>query len=283
VSSTARQLVVTADDFGAAAAVNEAVAAAHVEGVLTAASLMVTGAAADDAVRTAKQLPGLGVGLHLVLVEGRPASDPDTVPDLIDAQGCFRSDMTALGAAIFFRPAVRKQLLAEVLAQFEAFARTGLTLDHVNAHKHFHLHPTVLAAILEIGQEFGMTAVRAPVEPWRVVRAAEPEAPACREALVSGFASLTRRRIRAAGLRAPDQVFGRRWSGAMSASRLAALIRGLPPGLSEIYLHLASRDSYEGCAPGYRYRDEFEAVRHHEVAAAVRDSGAALGAFAAFA
>jgi hopanoid biosynthesis associated protein HpnK len=280
VTAGDRRLVVTADDFGAAEAVNEAVEAAHSEGVLTAASLMVTGPAAADAVRRARQLPGLGVGLHVVLVEGRPASDPASVPDLVDGRGCFRADMAALGAAIFFRPAARRQMIAEVSAQFEAFARTGLKLDHVNAHKHFHLHPTVLGAILEVGRGFGVAAVRAPVEPRRVVQAAEPGGSPPREALVDGFASLARRRVRAAGLRAPDQVFGRRWSGAMSAARLAGLIRRLPPGLTEIYLHPA-RATYEGCAPGYRYAEEFEALRDREVLGAVRDSGASLGAFAA--
>jgi hopanoid biosynthesis associated protein HpnK len=282
VSPGVRQLVVTADDFGAAAPVNEAVEAAHAEGVLTAASLMVAGPAFADAVARARRLPRLGVGLHLVLVEGHPVSDPAAVPDLVDRRGAFRTDMAALGAEIFFRPAVRRQVMAEVLAQFEAFAETGLKLDHVNAHKHFHLHPTVLGAMLRVGRAFGVAAVRAPVEPRRVVRAAEPEAYAASALLVGGCAALTRRRVRAAGLRAPDQVFGLRWSGAMTARRLAALMRRLPPGLTEIYLHPASRDSYEGSAPGYRYVEEFEALRDGEVIAAARGSGAALGAFAAF-
>jgi hopanoid biosynthesis associated protein HpnK len=209
-------------------------------------------------------------------------SDPAAVPDLVDRTGAFRTDMAALGAAIFFRPAVRRQLMTEVLAQFEAFARTGLTLDHVNAHKHFHLHPTVLGAILEVGREFGVRAIRAPIEPREVILEIEPAEPAAPELLVGACAALARIRVRSAGFGAPDQVFGLRWSGAMTAGRLAGLLRRLPPGLTEIYLHPAARNSYDGSTPGYRYEDEFQALRDHDVIAAARASGAELGAFSAF-
>src|SRR5258706_7707772 len=102
-----KTLIVTADDFGAAIEVNEAVEKAHREGILTAASLMVTGDGAGDAVERARRLPTLGVGLHLVLVEGRPALPPEQVPGLIDATGHFRTDMVRAGIDMTFRPAVR--------------------------------------------------------------------------------------------------------------------------------------------------------------------------------
>ncbi|MDB5447314.1 MAG: hopanoid biosynthesis associated protein HpnK [Phenylobacterium sp.] len=96
-----KQLIVTADDFGAALAVNAAVERAHAEGVLTAASLMAGAPAAADAVARARRLPGLRVGLHVVLTDGRPVSDPAAIPDLVGADGRFRDDMAAMGAEIF--------------------------------------------------------------------------------------------------------------------------------------------------------------------------------------
>ncbi|HEX5867450.1 MAG TPA: hopanoid biosynthesis-associated protein HpnK, partial [Beijerinckiaceae bacterium] len=164
-----KRLVVTADDFGLVPEVNEAVEAAHRDGILTAASLMVAEPAAADAVERARRLATLRVGLHLVLVEGRPALPPERVTDLVDGDGRFRTDMARLGFDIFARPRVRRQLEAEITAQFEAFAATGLTLDHVNAHKHFHLHPTIAGTIISIGRRYGMTALRVPVEPRAVI------------------------------------------------------------------------------------------------------------------
>jgi len=277
-----RRLVITADDFGAAEAVNEAVETAHCDGVLSAASLMVTGAAAADAVRRAREIPSLRVGLHLVLVEGRPCLPADHVPHLTDADGSFRGDMAASGATMFFNPSARAELAVEIEAQFAAFAATGLPLDHVNAHKHFHLHPTIAGLILKIGARFGLRAVRAPLEPEAPLRLAEPPT-SVRGDPVALFARVLRARIRAAGLLAPDQVFGLRWTGAMTEPRLAGIVRALPPGLSEIYLHPATHGGFAGAAPGYRYAEELAALTSPAVSKALSESGARLGGFADFA
>lgn len=252
-------LVITADDFGADQAVNEAVETAHREGVLTAASLMVTGEAVSDAVERARRLPSLGVGLHLVLVDGRPALPPEQVPDLVGPDGRFRDGMIGPAIAMAIRPSVRRQLFAEVEAQFAAFAATGLPLDHVNAHKHFHLHPVIASAILAAGRRHGMKAVRAPVEPRALLRAIEPDAPPRRDP-AGPWARLMQRRLRRAGLVVPDQVFGLAWTGAMNARRLSAIIAALPEGLSEIYLHPATCNDWPGHAPGYAYREELAAL-----------------------
>ena len=160
-----KHVVFTADDFGLSESVNEAVERAHRDGILNAASLMVAGPAAADAVRRARALPSLRVGLHLVVIEG-PAVLPVTViPDLVDAAGQFPSDQFRLGVRYFFRPQVRRQLAAEIRAQFAAFAATGLTLDHANAHKHMHMHPTMGRLMIDIGRDFGLRAVRVPAEP----------------------------------------------------------------------------------------------------------------------
>lgn len=274
-------LIITADDFGAAAQVNAAVESAHREGVLGAASLMVGGEAAADAVEKAKHLPALRVGLHLVLVDGRPVLRPDEVPDLVGPEGWFRDDMVSAGFRFFFDPRARRQLAAEITAQFDAFAATGLQLDHVNAHKHFHLHPTIAGLILEIGKRRGMRAVRIPVEPGRALRRIEPGRGGGYQPVVDLWGALARRRFRRAGMLVPDQVFGLRWSGAMTAERLLGLIRNLPPGLSEIYLHPATQGGFAGAAPGYRYAEEFAALTDARVRQAA--SRFARGGFSDFA
>ena len=242
-----RRLIVTADDFGADESVNEAVEAGHRHGILTAASLMVGAPAVADAVRRARALPNLGVGLHLVLVEGQPVLPPEQIPGLVDSAGRFRTDMARAGADIFFRPSVRRQLTAEVEAQFAAFAATGLNLDHVNAHKHFHVHPTIAKTVLTVGRRYGMRAVRAPVEPGS-------------GGIAAPFARRLQRRLRRAGMTVPDQGYGLADSGRMTPAKVAALLAALPDGLSEIYLHPATRDDWPGHAPGYRYAEEFAAL-----------------------
>lgn len=275
-----KTLIVTADDFGAAVEVNDAVEQAHRGGVLSCASLMVTGAAVADAVERARRLPTLGVGLHLVLVEGTPALPPERLPDLVGPDGRFRTDMARLGATMFFKPAARAQLRAEIEAQFAAFAATGLQLDHVNAHKHFHLHPTIAGLMIEIGRRYGMAAARAPVEPIEVLAQVEPVNADATMRVAGLWARRLRARLRRVGFRLPDQVFGLAWSGAVTADRLAALIPLLPPGITEIYSHPATSDTYPGHYPGYRYADELAALIDPRVVGAVAGSGARLARFA---
>ena len=147
-----KYLIVTADDFGLHPAVNQAVEQASRAGVLTAASLMVAAPAAADAIRRARELPGLHVGLHVVLADGRAMLAPELIPDVADRAGRMNSRMFVNGVRFFAFPGIRRQLEAEIRAQFAAFARTGLALDHVNVHKHFHLHPTLLTLLLRIGR-----------------------------------------------------------------------------------------------------------------------------------
>jgi hopanoid biosynthesis associated protein HpnK len=266
-----RNLIITADDFGAAPEVNEAVALAHRDGVLTAASLMVGAPAAAKAVAMARATPSLAVGLHLVLTDGRPTLPATQVPHLVNRDGRFHDNMAAAGATMFFSPVARAELAAEIAAQFGAFAATGLILDHVNAHKHFHLHPTITGLILRIGARHGLKAARVPIEPGAD---ASPIFNLC--------AGVVRRRFRAAGLTIPDQVYGLRWSGQMTAARLKGVIEKAPAGLTEIYLHPATKGGYDGSAPGYAYGDELAALIDPGVVRAARGPNLRLGGFRDF-
>ncbi len=275
-----RRIIVTGDDFGLARPVNEAIEEAHRRGILTAASLMVGAPAAEDAVERAKRLPTLKVGLHLVLVEGRPVLPPEAVPDLVDAQsGEFSTRLAAAGVRFFVRPGVRRQLEAEIRAQFEAFRRTGLDLDHVNAHNHMHLHPTVMQLLLTVGKAYGLKAVRLPYEPplasWRAAGSGLGGRLLHMLALAP-WTWLLRRRLARAGLRFNDYVLGLHDSGRLSPHLVSRFIREAPDGVTEIYCHPATGrcpelDRYQ---PDYRHRLELEAL----VSPAVREAFAASGA-----
>ena len=262
-------IAVTADDFGASVAVNEAVERAHREGVLTHASLMVAGAAAADAVQRAHRLPNLRVGLHLVAIEGRAVLKPAEIPDLVDANGCFPNAPLRLGLRYAFARAARAQLAAEIRAQFAAFAATGLTLHHADAHKHMHLHPTVGALLLEIGRGFGLKRIRVPAEPPATLRAAGWR-PGVAAHVLHAWCGVLRAQARARGIDPGGAVFGLACSGQMTEARVMALLDHLPPSTSEIYFH-----------PGAQVPDgELAALLSPRVRAALAASGAAAPATA---
>jgi len=258
----ARRVIVSADDFGLSVAVNEGIERAHREGVLSSASLMVAGAAAADAVRRAHRLPGLRVGLHLVVIEGPAVLPPAAIPDLVDARGWFPSDQLRLGVDYFFRPTVRRQLAAEIEAQFAAFAATGL-----------HLHPTVGGLLVRIGARHGLRAVRVPAEPPAVMAACGVVQGVGARAL-HAWSRLLRRQIRRAGMVANDHVFGLAWSGAMTEARVLALLAHLPAGVSELYFHpAAGRDAtLEALMPDYRHQEELAALLSPRVRLALHEA-----------
>jgi chitin disaccharide deacetylase len=269
-------LIVTADDFGLAPEVNAAVETAHKNGILTAASLMIGAPAAADAIGRARRMPLLKVGLHIVLTDGYPVSPASRLPNLVDRSGRFRSDMGRASVRIFFDPMARRQVADEIAAQFEAFLAAGLRLDHVDCHKHWHLHPTVSGLILDIGQRYGMTALRIPSEPVRVLRLIEKQTSSRLSWVTSTCAALLKARVQQRRLFAADRVFGLSWSGAMTESRVAGLLAHLPDGLTEIYFHPATSNSFAGSTPGYCYIDELATLVAPRIVLAATGAGIRL-------
>jgi hopanoid biosynthesis associated protein HpnK len=258
-----RRLIVTVDDFGLAIPVNEAVERGHRDGIVTAASLMVAEAAAGDAVARARANPALAVGLHVVVVAGRPMLPPEHIPDLVGSDGLFSNDLALAGVRYFFRRAAQRQLEAEIRAQFAAFAATGLPFDHVNAQCHYHLHPTVLGLILNVSRDYGRPPMRVPEEPGHA-------------AFLWPFLQLMKARLRANRVAHNDRVFGFNDTGAMTQERVLGFLANLPPGTTELYFHAATR-RWPGIAhdlASYRLEDEFAALVSPRVADALRASGA---------
>jgi hopanoid biosynthesis associated protein HpnK len=250
-----RRLITVADDFGLSEGVNEAVEQAAARGILTSASLMVAAPAVADAVARARRCPKLRVGLHLVLIEGQPSLPPADIPGLVDATGRFPSGQFRLGLKYFFRAGIRRQLAAEIRAQFEAFAATGLPLDHANAHKHMHLHPTIGRLMIEIGREFGLRAIRIPAEPASADQSLGNLA-------LRHWCGLLRRQASRAGMHTNDHLLGLTQTGRMTPATVQAALQDLPPGLTEMYFHPATRRDplLVQLMPGYDHIAEHAAL-----------------------
>ncbi len=231
---------------------------------------MVAGSAAADAVERARRLPGLRVGLHLVVIEGPAVLRPAAIPLLLGQGDGFPSAQLGLSVRYFFDPRARRQLRAEIAAQFAAFAATGLRLDHANAHKHMHLHPTVGRLLIEEGRRHGLTAIRVPAEPPAVMAAVGEDVGLGGRSLYR-WSALLRHQARRAGLHTNDHAFGIAWTGGMTADRILRLAPALPPGLSELYFHPATEADTTVAAlmPTYRHADELATLLNPAVAAAL--------------
>ncbi len=244
-------LILTADDFGSSSRANAAILTAHREGVLAAASLMVTGEAAAEAAALAREHPGLRVGLHLVLVDGRPALGPDRVPALVDRAGQFPASPVAAGLRYGLRPSARGQLAAEIAAQFDRFAATGLPLDHVSGHHHLHLHPAAWDLVIGEAERRGAAGVRVTRDDLRLALRWERRGLLVRAAQAAPLAALARRCRRRIALpeggeggarrrppvRHVDRVYGVLQVGEMTEAYLLWLLAELPAANAEILFH----------------------------------------------
>lgn len=258
-ASSLREIIFSADDFGLTESVNEAVEQANREGRLTQASLMVAAPAAADAVQRAKTLPDLKVGLHLVLVDGDSQLGHARLPHITGPDGRFSTNQAALGVKYFFSPKARRELRAEIEAQFAAFAKTGLPLHHADAHKHFLLHPTIARMMIEVGKQYGLKRLRIPAEPPSIM-AQLGESVGFGDRALYAWTKLLRWQAR--GLELPDQVFGLKWSGHMTPERVARLLPLVPAGRTEIYTHPATNRDADlvRLMPDYEHVAEFEAL-----------------------
>ena len=234
---------------------------------------MVTGAAAGDAIERARRLPSLRVGLHLVLVDGVPALARDDIPDLVDEAGRLDRDLGRAGRRIFFGAAARRQLALEITAQFDAYRATALPLDHVNAHHHFHVHPTVGSQLMAIGARYGMRALRVPLEPHAMLNRIDRSTMYRRDWRTEPWARLLRARARRRRLVTADRVFGLAWSGAMNAQRMNALLANLPDGVNEIYTHPATTNAFAGASKHCDYAGDLAALVSSDVVAQLRAIG----------
>ncbi len=241
---------------------------------------MVTGEAAQEAVELARSHPRLAVGLHLVLVDGRPALPAGELPSLTGGGAGFPFRPARTGTRLQFSGRAREEARREIRAQLERFRQTGLRLSHVDGHHHFHLHPAVLAILAELAAEFEIPAIRLPREELRLAISADPRGIASKILWSVVFGRLRRhaeRRLRGAGVAVADRVYGLLATGRITEPYLLAILPRISSETAEIFLHPA--DPYPGeplnGAPGAG-RAELAALTSPAVARAVAASGLSL-------
>jgi hopanoid biosynthesis associated protein HpnK len=240
------RLIINADDFGLTPGVNRAIAELHDAGAITSATLMATGPAFHDAVALALQRPALGVGCHIVLVDGTPVSDPASIPTLLGPdRRTFRNSLGDFALGVL-RGAIRQdEIEREVLAQIQKLQHTGLRLTHVDTHKHTHLLSRVTRPIIRAIEQSGIRAIRNPFEPrWAAVLGGSTR----RNLFIRAFEP-GRRRFEASPPIVSHRILTTRGTigisatGHLNSSTLNALLQSIPGGTWELVCHPGYNDS----------------------------------------
>jgi hopanoid biosynthesis associated protein HpnK len=272
-----KRIIVTADDFGLCPEVNEAVLNAHRHGLLTSASLMVTGAAFEEAVRLAKETPTLKVGLHLVLINGCSVLGPEQIPDIVDHAKRFSNKIVSAGIHYFRSPVAKRQVARECEAQIEAFLATGLSIDHLNSHNNLHVHPGVLDIVLPLVQRYRIPAVRLPLQGLRSLNVRE----AVNVAVMAPWARRLRRLLVTKGILFNREIFGLFETGHLGEKAWLKLIPRIKEGLTEVYCHPAARNAalLHALTPSYSHVDEYRALLSPKVKARLNRHRVSLTTF----
>jgi predicted glycoside hydrolase/deacetylase ChbG (UPF0249 family) len=261
-----RKLIVNADDFGLTAGVNRAIVESHSGGVVSSATLMAmaNGAAFADAVTAARSAPNLSVGCHVVLVDGTPVSPPDAVDTLLAIRSAepdkFYSSLSAFAARAMLGGFDPDQLVAEITAQIRKIQSTGLQVTHLDTHKHAHIFPEILAALLRAARICGVRAIRNPFVPLRAMPArlfkGKPDLwkRYGQVRMLHTFSGPFQQRTKRAGLLTPDGVIGVIETGSITSrdgspdgssgynSLLRQTLANLPEGTWELVCHPGYND-----------------------------------------
>ncbi len=235
-----------ADDFGLTAGVNRAILELHRAGVLTSATLMARAGATSEAVEIACATPSLGVGCHVVLVDGEPVLPAREIPSLVNgATGQFYATLGAFLPRLFSGRIRAAEIEAEAAEQIALLQSRGVRLSHLDTHKHCHMFPQVLRPVLRAARAAGIHAVRNPFEPAWAVQAAR-EAVWIRVAQVSTLRTLApvcRRIMTEEGFASTDGTLAVVSTGTFDAATVRALVAALPEGTWELVTHPGYNDA----------------------------------------
>ncbi len=157
------KVIFHSDDFGLTSGVNKGIIRSFSEGLLTSASLIAGGEAAQEATSLAKDNPGLDMGIHLVLCDEPPVLRPGDLSSIISSGACFPSRNHVL-KAILSRRIDYRQVEAEWSAQVEKALNAGVRISHLDSHQFIHLFPGLLSVCLKIIKRYDIPFVRSSID-----------------------------------------------------------------------------------------------------------------------
>ncbi len=247
-----RRLIINADDFGLTSGVNRAIAEAHRAGIVTSSTLMANSQAFGEAVNLVKQNPGLSVGCHVVLVDGAPVSGPEKIPTLLSPNGSLNQFRDSLVSFVWAaqRGKVREaEIAAEIEAQIRKVQATGMTVTHVDSHKHTHIFPVIFKPLLAVARDCGVRAVRNPFGPLKtlayahLMRRPKLWTRYTEVGILHRFAQEFKKQVAAHGMTTPDGSFGVVVTGALTQNLFDAVVGCIPEGTWEFVCHPGYNDA----------------------------------------
>ena len=271
-----RRLIVNADDFGLTRGVNRGIAICHREGIVTSSTLMANSRAFEDAVAQAKKLPRLGVGCHVVLIDGAPQLPASELPSLAGRSGRFRDSLMDFVYCALRGRLHEDEIEREATVQIRKIQATGLAVTHIDTHKHTHMFPAVLRPLLRAAKRCGVRAIRNPFAPVRplayasVLRRPRLWTRYSEIRALRRYSAAFHSAVSEARLSTTDGTFGILSTGALNQRLFAAIMGCIPDGTWEFVCHPGYNDEELG-AISTRLRRSRDVEREVLTSPAARD------------
>jgi predicted glycoside hydrolase/deacetylase ChbG (UPF0249 family) len=275
---SASRLIVNADDFGYAEAIDRGIVEAFDRGIVTSASIMATGEAFEHAAALARGRPELDIGVHLALTEHRPLTAAALGSGLVSSDGRLPPSVAALASRLLAGRVSAATLRAELRAQIERVRSAGLAVSHLDGHRHVHALPRVASIVADLAAEYGIAAVRYPAERLRSYMLSD----LARFPRLAGQLGL---RLAAAmsplrALRGADEFVGFFLGGRLDEAALLALLAALPGGRTvELMCHPGDAEMLGTERWRYAWSRERDALVSPRVRAALEARGIELASY----
>lgn len=273
-----KAMIVNADDFGLTRGVNAGVMRGFRDGIITSATIMANGRAFQDAVDSAKKSPKLGIGCHLVLVDGVSVETPSAIPSLADSEGNLPATVAVLTSRLLSGAVRGEDIGRELRAQITKVLNAGINPTHLDSHKHTHSHPRIMEQVVRVAGEFGIRRVRSPFEnAGALLKSAFADGWGSLKQSTMALAARTGARrfqklARAHGIRTPDHFWGVAATGRLNRESILSMLRSMPEGVNELMCHPGQYDDELEHARTRLKKEreaELEALTDHAVRAAI--------------
>jgi hopanoid biosynthesis associated protein HpnK len=276
-----RRLIINADDFGFTSGVNRAIVEAHTRGVVTSSTLMAKGPAFAEAIALARSTTSLGVGCHVVLIDGEPALSAEKLPTLMSSAR-FRDGLAGFAARALTKRMKASEITEEAAAQIRTLQSAGISVTHIDTHKHTHVFPQILRPLLRAAADCGVRAIRNPFGPRRPFRSSELLARPnlwtryAEVRILRRFAGTFREAVGRDGFATPDGTLGIEVTGTLDETLFRAIASNIPDGTWEFVCHPGYNDA-DLRAAKTRLRESRESELHVLTLPAAREVLAQAG------
>ena len=277
------KLIVNADDFGLSEKVNEGIVNAHIEGIVTATSVMVNGTAFEHALQLSQSVPSLDIGLHLTLTEETPILETATIPSLVNKEHKFHDHANTLTKRLLLGQISLEDIRRELDAQIRKAKDYSMTISHLDGHQHIHMLPGIRRIVGDLAEQYAIPSIRYPMEPLRpyMLRATQGLGRLIQLVALNSFC-LT---ARTAYAKRPDTFAGFFFGGNLTEENLITVLKNLPAsGVCEIMCHPGLEDQgsrYKHWA--YSWQNELDALTSATVKLFLQERGITLIPYSALA